>query len=240
MKSLIIVLWSLFLILGGMGSAFGYSFTDSFEGTTLNSFWSVNPVHMNAEYSLSSDRATADSQSLKLYSTTEGQRYIILGHQFDQVMLGTVSVKFYDSGHSSLNLYSQLYIATGPLFTPIPNQSYTHIGVMDWDGSVYYAGGAADNGQTKRLRTVGWHEFEAIYNSSGASLYIDGHLVRSIPEYIGFDRLYLALSGPGYHNGVVYFDQFSVNANPVPIPGSVLLMGSGLLGLVGWRRFRKV
>jgi hypothetical protein len=28
-------------------------------------------------------------------------------------------------------------------------------------------------------------------------------------------------------------------APTVPIPGSVFLMGSGLLGLVGWRRFRK-
>jgi hypothetical protein len=25
----------------------------------------------------------------------------------------------------------------------------------------------------------------------------------------------------------------------VPIPGSVLLLGSGLLGLAGWKRFRK-
>jgi hypothetical protein len=26
---------------------------------------------------------------------------------------------------------------------------------------------------------------------------------------------------------------------PVPLPPTVLLLGSGLLGLVGWRRFRK-
>jgi hypothetical protein len=36
------------------------------------------------------------------------------------------------------------------------------------------------------------------------------------------------------------FDNLSVTAdNIVPLPPSVLLLGSGLLGLVGWRRFRK-
>jgi len=239
MKSLIIVLWSLFLILGGMGSAFGLTFNDGFEGSTLNPFWSVDPLHINAEYSLSSTQFSDGTQSLKLYATTPGQRYIILGHQFDQVMLGTVSVMFYDSGFPSLHLYSNLYLSTGPMFTPTINLSYTHTGVMDWDGTYYYAGTAADNGQTALPRTIGWHEFKAIYESSGASLYIDGQLVRSIPEFLGFDRLYLALAGPG-QDGVVYFDQFSANVNPVPIPGSVFLLGSSLLGLVGFRRFRKV
>jgi uncharacterized membrane protein len=28
-------------------------------------------------------------------------------------------------------------------------------------------------------------------------------------------------------------------ATPVPLPPNVLLLGSGLLGLVGWRRYRK-
>ena len=52
---------------------------------------------------------------------------------------------------------------------------------------------------------------------AGARLYIDGVLVRTIPEYIGFDRLYFVLSGPR-QNGVVYFDQFSINANPINAP----------------------
>jgi hypothetical protein len=32
---------------------------------------------------------------------------------------------------------------------------------------------------------------------------------------------------------------YSANLTAQPVPGSVLLLGSGLLGLVGWRRFRK-
>jgi hypothetical protein len=218
MKSLIIILWSLFLILGGMGSAFGYVFTDDFEADTLNPFWSVEPSPLsNAEYSLSKTQSYDGTQSLKLNSTGSGQRWIVFGHRFDQVMLGTVSVMFYDSGFSSLSLYSGLYIGTGPMFTPIPNLFYSHTGVMDWDGTYYYAGAATDNGKTSLYRSPGWHEFKAIYASSGARLYIDGVLVSSIPEYIGFDRLYFVLSGPG-QNGVVYFDQFSINANPINAP----------------------
>jgi hypothetical protein len=37
--------------------------------------------------------------------------------------------------------------------------------------------------------------------------------------------------------GQQYFDTYEKNV--VPLPGSVLLLGSGLLSLVGWRKFRK-
>lgn len=43
----------------------------------------------------------------------------------------------------------------------------------------------------------------------------------------------------GFQNdwGWLYIDDVSVN--PVPIPGAVVLLGSGLLYLMGWRRFKK-
>ena len=46
----------------------------------------------------------------------------------------------------------------------------------------------------------------------------------------------------GGHGGLVFLDGFGTEKPPnpnVPIPPSALLLGSGLLGLVGWRRFRK-
>jgi len=234
MKSLIIVLWSLFLILGSMGSAFGYSFTDSFEGTTLDTFWTVELPHSNAEYSISGEQHYDGSQSLKLNSTGSGQRYIILGHQFDQVMQGTVSVRFYDP--TNIHLYSHFELNKG--------SSGFGIGVQDWDYTYYHAGGSLwpglpEEGQTALLRSQGWHKFEAIFDSSGTRLLIDGNVLRSSSENIGFNHLQLNLSGPG-GNGAFYFDQFSADVHPIPLPPTILLMGSGLLGLVGLRRFRKV
>jgi hypothetical protein len=41
-------------------------------------------------------------------------------------------------------------------------------------------------------------------------------------------------TAPGNTSGVAFF-----RVDPVPVPPSAWLLGSGLLGLVGWRRFRK-
>lgn len=42
------------------------------------------------------------------------------------------------------------------------------------------------------------------------------------------------INGPGQ---IVTYENFV--ANPVPLPGTLLLLGSGLLGLAGWRRLRQ-
>ncbi|MFA5183768.1 MAG: PEP-CTERM sorting domain-containing protein [Syntrophales bacterium] len=54
------------------------------------------------------------------------------------------------------------------------------------------------------------------------------------------DSLRIILSNIGGGNGeVISFDKINLDAAPVPLPSTPLLLGSGLLGLAGWRRFRK-
>lgn len=53
-------------------------------------------------------------------------------------------------------------------------------------------------------------------------------------DYVG-ELLEIGLMGSGGHS--LNFDMVTLDA--VPVPPIVWLMGSGLLGLVGWRRFRK-
>jgi hypothetical protein len=38
---------------------------------------------------------------------------------------------------------------------------------------------------------------------------------------------------------IIRYDNATFSASTVPLPSTVLLLGSGLLGLVGWRKFRK-
>ncbi len=40
-------------------------------------------------------------------------------------------------------------------------------------------------------------------------------------------------------NDFVFLSEVQFDGNPVPLPSTMLLLGPGLLGLAGWRRFRK-
>jgi hypothetical protein len=56
-------------------------------------------------------------------------------------------------------------------------------------------------------------------------------------------NLQILFYGPGGNGDNVYFDKIQLDASgtsQVPLPGAVWLLGSGLLGLMGLRRFRKI
>ena len=65
-------------------------------------------------------------------------------------------------------------------------------------------------------------------NLNGFSLYVNGNLVD--------------INDPDFQTKYPDFYSHITNqpVNPVPLPPTVLLLGSGLLGLVGWRKLRQV
>jgi len=57
-----------------------------------------------------------------------------------------------------------------------------------------------------------------------------------LPTVRGTDKLrFTATGGDGSYS----VSELQAYGAPVPLPGAVWLLGSGLLGLAGWRRFRK-
>jgi hypothetical protein len=77
----------------------------------------------------------------------------------------------------------------------------------------------------------------SVFDPPPSSLNLSFFDPRTYNDYIVYDD---------NHNGLFSFDNEALwlnstisSVNVVPLPSAVLLLGSGLLGLAGWRRFRK-
>lgn len=74
---------------------------------------------------------------------------------------------------------------------------------------------------------------------NGVSPYYGWYVYYFNVGFEGGGNINSAVQAIAVHDGDVLGNGVVLPNGPVPIPGAILLFGSGLLGLAGWRRFRK-
>ncbi len=189
-------------------------FSDSFEGATIYPYWSISQEF--GLISLSKDQVYSGSQSVKVTSTSGGQRNILLSHQFSALTKGAVSVAFYDVAPGQETLYERLVVSNSKY--PDINAS---VGTEDYDSQCYMANFKSDGPNascgvypgeltTPVRRSPGWHVFSIFYDQSSVSISIDGDVIYTAAGSYRFDTIEIYVDGPYWRpNTVAYFDNFS-------------------------------
>ncbi len=195
------------------------TFTDGFEGASLDPFWTPAWQGYSGGWTLSSEQAHSGSQSLKITS----QQF--LSHDFGSPQTGSISVWVY----SAIGTTG----ASGALEAYFGNASdWSNSATLAFGGAPGYAqgigcggayidgvyfGGNGPNGPACIYplyppQDGQWHLFEITVNSSGLKMSVDGIVYLTNPTPQSFSFLDIGLWG--YPNGVGYFDDFSATFTP--------------------------
>jgi hypothetical protein len=215
-------------LLGAVGaqSAAAQSYSDSFEASSINPFWTIREQY--GSVALSTDQHQSGLQSVKFSSTSGGQREMHLTHVFPTPTKGHFLIYFYDAAPGQETLYEHLN-----LYNSNSTDSAT-IGTQDFDAHCYTAslynyntaiqqgpnatcGVYPQTSTTNVSRTLGWHKLEINVVAGSVSYSIDGAQVFAASGDYNFDTVDVAVSGPSWRpNTIAYFDDFSFEAPIAP------------------------
>ncbi len=213
-----------------MASADPISFTDGFEGMSIDNFW-TSSISAGGSISLTNALSHTGVQSLAISNVLGPPDRSNVTHDFGMADFGLVSVWIYDSGPHA------------PLTAPIPNlwAGTGAIGTtsgfdMNMDGASYTAFDPVTGVYTGvGARSVGWHEFTMNFSATETDLLIDGVTVLTQAGANPFSLVSL----DSVYAGTTYFDDFSVtHGSAVPEPTGLASLAGSLVGLLWCLRRR--
>jgi hypothetical protein len=194
------------------------SFTDGFEGPTINPFWTVSGSAV-----LTSTNANSGSQSLQLAPSSS------ISHNFASPVFGSVSVHFYDDGivHPNTSTSFGLF----PLSQPPGYYLALPYGCSNYENGIGISGTCGLG-----HRSAGWHLFRLDFTPTGGDYIIDGAVVETWDIPVTFSGILIGNQATPV--AATLIDDFSMTTTAItvfPNQGtnsgsvSVELTGSSLL-----------
>ncbi len=226
-----------------------YAFTDNFDSyadqAALETVWQ----HSGSPVLLSNNQAFSSPNSV-YQGTAAAQSRALVSNPVPAQQLNFSFVFYDETGTGSLaRAYGMVYARAGSNWTDTLNQiiaigKYNSVATTKYFGRIAF--GSLNwfvlDAPTSPDRSVGWHKAEVIGavdpndpTKAQISFYIDGQLGKTVGGVANSVFNFVVLgSGLSSTHGM-YFDDVTL----VPEPGSLLALGSGLVGMAGLLLQRK-
>lgn len=199
-----------------VGIAHGETYSDSFEGPVLNSFWDyVTPNGTTGFWAISPEQAHSGQNSLRFQSNNaSAQKTVQISHNFAEPVYGTFSIWLRDPGLGGF--YSLFLTPSDPLLA-------SGWGHRVFAADPFFYSYSIPNGSittTSVSRSATWRQIEISALADAVRYSIDGQMVYSAPSSGPIDAVnFIAHSSLPFET--VYWDDF--DAQIVPEPSSSAL-----------------